>query len=170
MGNSLISLNLVYANNSRLKVFKLFYMRMPPPSETLCVCVCVMDFVRGDHPLLPSLIPGTYDLQGVNLMQQGEGMVKLGCIFAQGSQSQGCKVTLCRRNDNTCLSVSSNGTTTSRLRPGQYTIKKVGQIASNGQVTAINPEVLLLSDILVTQVSDTCQTPWIAFGMIFMYC
>ena len=72
------------------------------------------------------------------------GGVEVSCTFADGSQAQSCILTICRMEngfEESCWNItisraeSTKGQQVANLQPGVYTITKVAEVESNGQLT-----------------------------------
>ena len=72
------------------------------------------------------------------------GGVELSCTFADGSQAQSCILTICKMEngfEGSCWNItisraeSTKGQQVANLQPGLYTIIKVAEVESNGQLT-----------------------------------
>ena len=84
---------------------------------------------------------GTYDVQSVSGSVTAEGR-ELNCIYAEGSQAQGCILMIC--NSSLCINVtiprdsrSSSIEQVNQLQLGDYTITAVAEIEEDGEVTSL---------------------------------
>ena len=85
----------------------------------------------------------------------------LKCVFAQGTQSQKCQVTLCQENNGTnCQSISNRGTNMTYLfgfPPGLYTVREVVQVTRDGHEIVLHQAAYMYSrDVRIPHISP-CQ-------------
>ena len=86
-------------------------------------------------------ILGTYDVQSVSGSATVEGR-ELNCIYAEGSQAQGCVLLIC--NSSLCINVTIPRDSQSnfieqvnQLRLGDYTVTAVAEIEEDGEITSL---------------------------------
>ena len=97
-------------------------------------------------------ILGTYDVQSVSGSAMAEGR-ELNCIFAEGSQAQGCILMIC--NSSLCINVTIRRDSQSnfieqvnQLQFGDYTVTAVAEIEEDGKVTSLRTKDAL--ELMIT--------------------
>ena len=117
------------------------------------------------------LFTDTYDVQSVNGRPIAGGL-ELSCTFAEGSQAQSCILTICNGTYlEICRNISisrEDPQTSGRLKgldPGLYTIRKVAEVESDGQVTVHRRIVVL--ELQITE-SVTTLGSFIIYNINFM--
>ena len=88
---------------------------------------------------------GTYDIQAVSLTEEGPGSLKLTCNFLGNSTAQGCRLTLCKLDDevslpcmNVSLSRDSPIVVLEDLVGGVYMITLVADLEEDGNLSVLS--------------------------------
>ena len=122
--------------------------------------------------LMSLILLGTYDVQLVSGRALAGGL-ELSCTFAEGSQAQGCILTIYRILENdmerfiTNISISRVNPQTSgqvtNLDLGEYVVREVAEIESDGQVTIHTRrdvlKLLVAEPAPITTSASTTLTP-----------